>query len=121
MAGEIIIGERRNGEFSCHFLYSIPANDRIEIGGYGTTGEYPVLTPTSGMDATVLAVLTQAEKDALDAGESVLLNVALPIPEDATDQEVLALMRDYYSGQAQDQLDKYTHRYKYIGRRFDKA
>ena len=121
MANEIIVMERGNGAFSMYFLYAIPANARIEIGGTGTTGQYPVLTPSDGLPIAVQLVLTQAEKDSLDAGESVAKQLSLNIPDGYSDAQVLAAAQQTYSGNAPIALEEYTHRYKYIGRRFNKA
>ena len=119
MANEIIVMERSNGKYSFHFMYPIPVADRIEIGGTGTTGAYPVLTPAP-TEGTLSLVLTQAEKDAMDAGEAVLKAQTLPIPDGATDAEVLAIARGAYEDFAPGALADYKRRYKYIGRRFDK-
>ena len=120
MANEIIVLERGNGRYSFDLLYAIPVNDRIEIGGSGTTGQLVVMTPSSDLAAETALVLTQAEKDALDAGEQVCISKYIAIPEGSTDAEVLALAQGVYAANAAAALDDYRRRYKYIGRRFDK-
>jgi hypothetical protein len=120
VANEIIVMERGNGAYSFYFFYAIPVASRIEVGGTGTTGQYPVLTPTSGLPDAVNLVLTQGEKDALDAGEAVLLAKNIAIPDGSNDAEVLALARGVYAANAATALADYTRRFKYIGRRFDK-
>ena len=119
MASEIIIGERGNGSVTVHLLYAIPANKRIEIGGTGTTGKYPVISPTSGFPDHVLDVLTQGEKDALDAGEAYLKSKSLNVIEGTTDAQLLTYVRQLYANNAAEALEDYEHRFQYIGRRFD--
>ncbi len=119
MANEIIVMERGNGRYSFYFLYPISVANRIEIGGTGTTGQFPVLTPTSGLPDEVNLVLTQAEKDAIDAGESVCLSKQIAILDGSTDAEVLAAAQGVYQANAAEALTDYTRRFKYIGRRFD--
>ena len=119
MASEIIVMERGNGSFSMYFLYAIPAASRIEIGGVGVTSQYPVLTPSSGLPTALSLVLSQTEKDALDAGEAVLVSKQIAIPDDTPDAKVLSLAQGVYAANASQALADYTHRFKYIGRRFD--
>ena len=120
MANEIIVGERGNGSFQFFFLYTIPPAKLIEIGGTGTTGKYPVLTPTSNLPEYVLDVLTAAEEDSLNAGEKLCWSESVQVADSMTDAEILALAQDLYTSFGVTALAKYAHRYKYIGRRFDK-
>ena len=121
MANEIIVGERGNGSFQFFFLYAVPPASLIEIGGTGTTGKYPVLTPTSSIPEYILDVLTVGEKASLDAGETVLRSESVQVADTITDQEILALAQDLYASFGPTALAKYAHRFKYIGRRFSKA
>jgi len=119
MADEIIALERSGTTQQFAFLYTVPPAKRIEIGGVGTTGQYPVLSPTSGMDETLLLVLSTAEKDALDAGEALLMRRSLDMGEGASDADVLAAAQDFYAHTAPIALAEYETRFRYIGRRFD--
>jgi len=119
VAQEIIALDRNGTNQQFAFLYAIPPAQRIEIGGTGTTGKFPVLTPTSGMDENLILVLTTAEKSALDAGEAVLMRRSLDISDTSTDAQVLAAAQDFYATTAPIALAEYRTRFKYIGRRFD--
>ncbi len=119
VANEIIVFERTNSAYQFYFLYTVPVAQRIEIGGTGATGQYPVLTPSSDLPDAVALVLTLAEKTALDAGEAVIKFVAIPVADDASDADVLATARTNYAAYAPLALAEYQRRYKYIGRRFD--
>ena len=121
MANEIIALEKSGTQQSFAFLYTIPEAKRIEIGGEGTTGQFPVMTPTAGLSDVLLLVLDQAEKDALDAGQSVIRNKSFAIPVGTSDAAVLASAQQIYANEAAPALAAYEERYQYIGRRFDKA
>ena len=120
MANEIIALEKNGNTQTFAFLYAIPPEQRIEIGGVGTTGQYPVMSPTLGIDTVLLLVLTQAEKDALDAGEAVIRNKSFAIPPGSTDAQVLGWAQQVYANETAPALAEYQERYQYIGRRFDK-
>ena len=120
MANEIIALERSNGSQSFAFLYLIPESERIEIGGAGSGLGYPVPTPAPEAGSVLCSVLSQVEKDALDAGEAVMLSKTLAIPAGTTDAQFLVLVRQVYAANAAKALATYQNRYKFIGRRFDK-
>ena len=121
MAGEIIALEKNGSRMNFAFLYTIPPAYRIEIGGTGTTGTYPVPTPTFGLSAELLAVLTSAEKDKLDSGEAVIRPTSFDLTPGQTKAQVIADAQSLYADQAQIALEEYTSRYAYIGLRIDKA
>ena len=120
MASEIIALEKSRNNQHFAFYYAIPAGTRIEIGGTGTTGMYPVMSPTSGMNDELLMVLTTAEKDALDAGEAVVKMVSLAMLPNWTPADVLDNAQQLYAAYAGTALADYESRYEYIGLRFDK-
>ena len=104
------------------FLYTIPPTSIIEIGGDGTSGKHPVLTPApTDADDPLFIMLTTPEKVALDAGEKVLKRHSLDFPDGANGAAVLALSRAAYSDLAASALAEYTDKYAFIGQRFDKA
>ena len=119
MSNEIIVMERGNGNINVYLLYPIPAGIRIEIGGTGTTGKYPVISPATGLPESLLLVLTQAEQDALNAGESYIVSKSLNLIEGTTDAQVLTYVQQLYASNQAEALAHYQHRFQYIGRRFD--
>ena len=92
---------------------------RIEIGGTGTTGKYPVISPATGLPESLLLVLTQAEQDALNAGEAYIVSKSLNLVEGTTDAQVLQYVQQLYANNQAEALAHYQHRFQYIGRRFD--
>ena len=119
MANEIIALERSNGSQSFAFYYPIPLAVRIEIGGAGSGLGYPVPTPAPEVGSVLDLVLTAGEKDALDAGEAVMVNRTLTFTPGTTVAQLLTLAQAWYAANVADALAVYTNRYRYIGRRFD--
>ncbi len=121
MADEIIILEG-NGEgdrYSYVFYYPIPANKRIEIGGSGS-GNFPVYSPAPSDPTSVLyQVLTQDERNALDAGEAGLFYGRTTINPAQTPAQQLQSLQDTYAAKGPVLLAEYEARFKYIGQRFD--
>lgn len=120
MANEIIVLERNGQQQQFAFYYPIPAENRIEIGGESTTGQYPVLSPTSGMSATLLLVLTQPEKDALDAGEAAVVLRSYDIAVGTPPAQVLTYARQMYLAEAPALLAEYLRKFEFVGLRYDK-
>lgn len=118
MADEIIPLERNGSSQTLAMYYPIPENDRAEIGSAGS-GVYPVVTPTSSLDATLLSVLTTAEKTALDAGEAQVVITTMTIPPGTGGAEVLAAAQNLYSSIAASELQQYQDRYEFTGQRFN--
>jgi len=127
MADEIIALERHPvGATSMRqdfaFLYAIPSGDLVEIGGTGTSGKYPVMTPApTDADDPLYIVLTQQERADLDAGTHVLYRDNVTVLNSANDAAILAILEGLYGTFGPIELQKYKDRYEYIGRRFDKA
>lgn len=121
MANEIKVKSVSNGggqqKFELLFYYTIPVAQRITNP---LTSSPHVPTPTADMDAETLALLVQAEKDALDAGTAVLEPHTLTIPAGASAATVLAEARASYAGKASNALTVYTARYTHKNKQFDK-
>jgi len=119
MADEIIVLERSGQQQSFAFYYSIPAAIRIEVGGAGS-GVYPVMTPTGSLGDMLLSVLTQDEKDDLDAGAAAVFTKSFMLDPATPEPQLLAYAREMYAAEQAVVLADYQSRYSRIGQRFDK-
>lgn len=117
MAGEIIVSKVDGLHFELVFLFPIttPIEDK--------DSNNVVPTPSSGLPATVSAVLT-TEIAALDAGTMMFERSKFDADVGATQAQILAKVQEMYTGRLPDALLKYAVKYEYaarVGQRFNTA
>lgn len=111
MAQEIVALEENGGEISALFL--IPITTPKQVGGVNV-----IPTPSAGLPAIAAAVLTQGEKDALDAGTS-LFEIRSFRRQGISGAALLAKVQAVYALAAAEANAAYNTRYALAGSRYD--
>ena len=115
MANEIVALERDGGRYRLAFLY--PIASPVKVGGSNVV---PTPWPdTDPPDAILDRVLTQGEKDALNAG-TALVHFQTTREGGKTGASLLAHTRAIYAKLAPVVAARYAARYEHAGKRFDK-
>lgn len=100
------------------FLYLIPAGDRVSYtDGAGVTRT--VVPTPAPIDGELAALLTNAEKTALDAGQAAYESVSFQIDPALSAQDNLAAVRALYADRKAEWLAAYADRYDRYAQRFD--
>ena len=111
MANEIVALEEQNGEIGALFL--IPITTPKQVGGVNV-----VPTPSAGLPAIAAAVLTQGEKDALDAGTSLFVTRSF-LRQGIAGAALLAKVQADYALAAAAENAAYNARYALAGNRYN--
>jgi hypothetical protein len=115
MANEITVLEGNGAEvYSMLFLYPIAAPKAIN-----GTGVNVVPTPSSGLPYVATVKLSQAEKDALDAGTSAFEVTTFSRIAGMTTPQLIGLAQALYAARLAEFTARYTERYRYVGVRLN--
>lgn len=113
MANEITVGERtaRNA-MTLLFTFPIAAPKQV-------AGENVVVSPSAGLPTNVAGVISQAEKDAMDAGTLAFETISFQYDPEMSGPELLARARQIYASRLQAFSARYTARFQHTGSRFN--
>jgi len=88
-----------------------------------STAAPAVPSPSSSLPAVASALLSQAEKDALDLGTSEFRVITITAPAGLSEAAILARAREVYTAQEAAQAAEYATKYEFmprVGQRFNR-